>query len=270
MAKPRSNRAKKQPRDWRAILRKGLYGTLVVCSTTLVAFGAGLLARSVLDSGYFSISKIEVEHQARVTTDEVIALSNVLPGDNLLRLNLDQIGRKVAEHPWIARVEVRRNFPDTLVIEVRERNPVAILNLGYLYCVDDNGEVFKLLDGGDPLDLPVVTGIDRELLIQDPQGIQQVLSRVVALLGDLAERQSFGLNEVSEVHLAENGSLILFTYIGGVPVELGTGDFVAKLDRLERIYDQLRPRLPLLRNIDLTVADRVIVSRPIGVADGKG
>jgi len=270
LAKPRSNRAKKQPRNWREILRKGLYGTLMVGSATLVAVGSGLLARAVLDSGYFNVANIVVAQESRVSEEAIIALSNVNPGDNLLRLNLETIGNKVADHPWIARVDVRRNFPDTLVIEVVEREPVAILNLGYLYCVDKNGEVFKLLEGDDPLDMPVITGINRDYLIQDQPQVAGYLRHAVSLLEDLEGRRSFGLDEVSELNLTPDGGIVLFTYIAGVPVELGLDDYRAKLDRLERIYKELRPRLPLLRNIDLTVADRVIVSRSGAAMNGAG
>lgn len=270
VGKPRTNRAKKQPRNWREILRKGLYGSLMVGSAALVAVGSGLLARAVLDSGYFNVAQIVVAQESRVSKEAIVALSNVHPGDNLLRLNLETIGNKVADHPWIARVDVRRNFPDTLVIEVVERDPVAILNLGYLYCVDSNGEVFKLLEGDDPLDMPVITGVDRDYLIQDQPKVAGYLRHAVGLLKDLEKRRSFGLDEVSELHLTKNGGIVLFTYIAGVPVELGRDGYSAKLDRLERIYKELRPRLPLLRNIDLTVADRVIVSRSGAEMNGEG
>jgi cell division protein FtsQ len=44
-----------------------------------------------------------------------------------------------------------------------------------------------------------------------------------------------------------------------VPILFGQDEFDAKLDRLERIYTELEPRLTALHYIDLNVADRVIV-----------
>jgi cell division protein FtsQ len=44
-----------------------------------------------------------------------------------------------------------------------------------------------------------------------------------------------------------------------VPVQMGFGNYSGKLDRLEMIYEDLQPRLTVLRGIDLNVLDRVIV-----------
>ncbi len=55
----------------------------------------------------------------------------------------------------------------------------------------------------------------------------------------------------------------------GVPVLFGHGDFAVKLDRLERIYGELEPRLTALQYIDLNVADRVIVKVDPKYAAGR-
>jgi cell division protein FtsQ len=47
--------------------------------------------------------------------------------------------------------------------------------------------------------------------------------------------------------------------VGGVPIRIGFDHFSAKLDMLEKIYGELKPRLSSLRYIDLNVMDRVIV-----------
>jgi cell division protein FtsQ len=53
-----------------------------------------------------------------------------------------------------------------------------------------------------------------------------------------------------------------------VPVLLGKQGFAVKLNRLEKIYQDLEPRLLALKYIDLNVTDRVIVKvdtkRPVG------
>jgi cell division protein FtsQ len=53
--------------------------------------------------------------------------------------------------------------------------------------------------------------------------------------------------------------LTLFTLIGGVKVKLGEGQLSEKLNRLERIYARLKPRLEMLDYIDLNVDKRIIV-----------
>ena len=52
---------------------------------------------------------------------------------------------------------------------------------------------------------------------------------------------------------------VITTLEGGVKVRLGREAFGNKLDRLERIYAELQPRLPILDYIDLNVDEKVIV-----------
>ncbi len=99
---------------------------------------------------------------------DILAASDIKIGDSLFGLELHLIGRKIEEHPWIAKAEVERSFPDQVVIRVVEREARAVIDLGYLYYVDKAGEVFKMLESGDQLNYPVITGIDRQYLLDNP------------------------------------------------------------------------------------------------------
>jgi cell division protein FtsQ len=145
------------------------------------------------------------------------------------------------------------------MIHIEERQPVAIVNLGYLYYLDKQGEIFKVLDAADNLDYPVVTGFDYAKAQAHNGEYAQQLRKVVALLSDLNQRKLLSLDQISEVHFEAGGSLSLYTLKGGVRIKLGIADYGRKLDRLERIYAQLQPKLPLLDYIDLNVEEKVIV-----------
>ncbi len=169
----KGNRLKreKQPRDWRKLLHRLLgisllFGKLVLA--LLLVGGALLAGRTVFHSGYFAIDKVQVENLHRLQEDEVVGLSDIRIGGNIFDLDLEAIGRKIAENPWVAEAEVQRVFPREVVITVREREPKAIINLGYLYYVDGEGEIFKVLNGDDRLDYPVLTGIDRPFPARQP------------------------------------------------------------------------------------------------------
>lgn len=270
--KLKHNRRKreKQPRDWKKLFQSVLRVTIATGTGTLLAGGALLTAQLLLESGYFSVNQVRVEHHARVDEGDILEASDIKPGDSLFDLDLHLIGRKIEEHPWIARAEVERAFPDQVVIRVVERQPRAIIDLGYLYYVDADGDIFKLLDGEDHLDFPVLTGIDRQAVLEDQALVRNRLHEGLALMQELERRQLFSLADVSEIHYDEQEGLIVYTYRGGVPVHLGTDDFAGKLDRLERIYPDLKPRLGALAYIDLNVADRVIVKVDVKRTVGRG
>ena len=270
--KIKTNRRKqeKQPCDWKKLFHRMLRICIASGSGFLLASGALLTAQMLLESGYFGTQKIRVEHQVRVSEGDILAASDIEIGDSLFDLELHLIGRKIEEHPWIATAEVERSFPDQVVIRVVEREARAVIDLGYLYYVDKGGEVFKMLEAGDQLNYPVITGIDRQYLLDNPDQTQESLNLALLLMDELDKRNLFNLDDVSEIHYDQQEGLILYTRIGGVPVRLGKQGFGVKLNRLETIYEDLEPRLLALKYIDLNVTDRVIVKVDVKRTVGRG
>lgn len=257
--KTNRRKQKKQARDWKKLFHRLLRIGIASGSGFLLASGALLTAQMLLESGYFGVQQIRVEQQERVTEGDILDASDIKVGDSLFDLELHMIGRKIEEHPWIARADVERSFPDHVVIRVVEREARAIIDLGYLYYVDSAGEVFKMLDAADQLDYPVITGIDRQYLLDNPDQTQGSLDLALQLMDELDSRDLFNLDDVSEIHYDQQEGIILHTRIGGVPVRMGKLGFNVKLNRLEKIYSDLEPRLMALKYIDLNVTDRVIV-----------
>lgn len=248
-----------EPRDWSLILRRVLTAGVVTVGSVLVIGGSLILWELVSDSRFFSVATIRVENQAMVSAEEVRDLSDVVPGLSIFDLDLELIGRKIAENPWIAEARVERVFPREVVIRVREHVPAAIANLGCLYYVDGDGVVFKPLAANDRIDYPMVSGLDRQFLLDQPKEAEAMLKEAMELLAELQRRAVFGVNQISEIHLDAGEGIDVYTLASGVPVRFGHGDFADKLDRLERVYTELVPRLAVLQYIDLNVVDRVIV-----------
>ena len=269
--KCKTNRRKqeKQARDWKKLFHRMLRVCIASGSGFLLASGVLLTAQMLLESGYFGVKQVRVEHQVRVSEGDILDASDIEIGDSLFDLELHMIGLKIEEHAWIAKAEVERSFPDQVVIRVVEREARAIIDLDYLYYVDRAGEVFKMLDAGDELDYPVITGIDRQYLLDNPDKTQDSVNLALQLMDALESRTLFNLDDISEIHFKEQEGLVMHTRIGGVPVRMGKQGFDTKLNRLESIYDDLEPRLMALKYIDLNVTDRVIVKLDVKRTGGR-
>jgi cell division septal protein FtsQ len=258
------NRLKKQrrpPVNYRSFFKKGarlVGGFIAITLIGVVSFEIyGLLARTT----FLRLTQIEVGSLKRLTRDEVIALAGVKAGDDMLAIRLTRIGEQLAKNPWIEKVQVRRYFPHTLTIDITEREPVAVVNMGYLYYLDAKGDIFKPLTEGDRLDFPLLTGFSEEEMARDPDSFRQGVKASLELMGLLKERAPFTLADVSEIHYGKGYGFTLFTVQGGVPVRLGSGNFSDKLGRLARIYPDLRAQLLNLHYIDLDYNDKIIVKK---------
>ncbi len=249
----------KQPLNLRKLLHRSLRVAVLGFTGTLVVVGLGLLLQLLVASDLFRIDQVRILGGSQLSQAKILALSDIQIGISTFALDLELIGGKIEENPWVRSAQAERIFPRQVNITVEERVPAAIINLGYLYYLDQRGEVFKVLGREDSLDFPMVTGFVRSGLLDNAQQGREHLQLVVDLIADLKQRSSFNLTQVSEIHQEKNGGLTIFTQVGGVKIKLGEGDLSEKLNRLERIYTRLKPRLEMLEYIDLNVDKRIIV-----------
>src|SRR4029077_3744602 len=127
--------------------------------------------------------------------------------------------RAIAESPWVARATVRRQFPDRVIVDVVERRPKAIVNLGGLFYVDAAGVIFKRLAGGDNVDFPVVTGL-RLADLEGPEG-RELLARALELQGLLERDPAFGPSRVSELHVSRESGVSVITTGDAMEIRFG-------------------------------------------------
>lgn len=254
-------KVKKEPVD----LRKYLLPLIRIGSRAgLALLAGGLLAGSVhrlLQATPLPVQKVEVRGINRLSREEIISLTGVAIGQNLLTLRLKTIGQQVSSNPWVASVKVQRFYPGTLSLSIQEREPVAVINMGLLYYLDANGEPFKPLNFGDALDFPVVTGFQEEQLNADPITTRLALKTACQLLDALKQHGSFILADVSEIHYDEAHGFSLYTTSGALPIKIGNEDFDNKLLRFARIYQNLMTQQPGLQYIDLDYSDRIVVKK---------
>src|SRR5436190_12916237 len=132
-----------------------IVATVVV--VVLSAFGVYRLVKysatkMVHENPRFAITKIDIENDGALTRQQVEAFAGVAVGQNLLSLDLNQVGRNLEMLPLVRRVEVRRMLPQKLFIHVDERIAVARLRgpTDSEFLVDRSGFVMKpirLTDG---------------------------------------------------------------------------------------------------------------------------
>ena len=233
----------------------GLSGVAIVC---LIIFA---IYRALDSATFFRLKTIEVSSSKRLSREDILAISGVEPGRDLARLNLKRMGEQLAQNPWVETVHIRRYFPDGLSIAITEREPVAVVNMGFIYYLDNKGNVFKVLNQGDRLDYPVITGFSEEELNKDPVATKDALKATCELLAILREKGALILADVSEIHYDKGYGFTMFTASGALPVNIGPGDFVAKVERFARIYHELMAQRPTLQYIDLDYIDKIIVKK---------
>ena len=217
---------------------------LKMAATALVAgslaYGALLGYRFATSSPIFALRHIKVSGEDRASGIAVVKLGGISLGTNLFALETGAIERAIASHPWVKRVNVSRHLPSTLSIEVTEHTALAMMSLGDLYLVNAEGEPFKRVQATEPIDLPLLTGVERDDFISHRD---ESLSAVRHTLGVVDAYNKSGASKghpLSEVHVDDTG--VTLVAADGEEIRLGEGQVPEKLERLERVRREMATR----------------------------
>lgn len=120
-------------------------------TTTIAFFAAGAAIVCVITlfgiSAFLRLNTIIVEGYVVYTPDLVAEASNVSKGDNLLYLSRDNAAQSIKDElPYIDSVEITKEFPDILIIEVTESTPVAYIpHAGNALIIDSAGRTLDVI-----------------------------------------------------------------------------------------------------------------------------
>ena len=236
-------------------------GRVILLTGAIVFITAALVVGydRILRSPDLRIRETVVKGCQELTEKEILTLASVRSSANLLTINRDAIARRIRANPWVREVFVGREFPCRLVIVVRERKAVALLERDEgLYLVDGEGTPFKKLETGEESDLPVLTGCVRGGILDGA-----LVKKSLALLNDLAGiKDGPKIGKVSEIHGNETFGLSLFADTG-LCLQLGFDGYENKLKRLTSVMadlDRKNLRMGFLL-IDLSNPAKISVQR---------
>ncbi|MCL2012832.1 MAG: FtsQ-type POTRA domain-containing protein [Cystobacterineae bacterium] len=223
-----------------------LLGFAVVSALGL--WGSRALWHWALETPFFALSEVAFEGNQRATREELMRLSGLNEGENLLQLDALRVQQAMLTHPWIKSAMVKKHYPRGLQIHLIEYQEIAILALGDLYLMDAEGKPFKRIQANERVDLPLVTGMHKEAFVEHPEQSQTVLRTALAALRAFrAEHQ--GLEGLSEIRMEGGEAALLLS--SGQEVLLGESGFEKKIRKLKRVQEELAQRKLLAQTIRL-------------------
>lgn len=241
------------------ICRDFLQAALLLTAITLLTAAFIYSYNYLISSPYFLIKNTLVRGCRELTEKEVLALAALKPSQTIFAVNIESMSRRITSHPWIKSVAIGREFPQRLVVDIRERATLALCKReGELYLVDKDGVLFKKLETGDDVDVPVLTGYFREGRLD-----KELFENTLLLIKVLAASKSFPtLNAVAEINGSGVSGLSLYTE-NGFCLQLGFGNYQSKLRRLLPVITALNKKNMNsgLLNIDLRDTGKVYVER---------
>jgi POTRA domain, FtsQ-type len=243
--------AVRRARILRAAAALGGLALIVVLGRRLPEALAGMEA--------FRVDGFQLEGARFLSLDEAVRVAAVEPGASVWDDRAPWEAR-LAAHPLVHGVRVRRRLPSTLVFVVDEEEPVALVPTPTLEPVDHEGRYLPLDPARHGLDLPVVRpGDDRSA---DGKRPAEVTVRPLARAVERMREHPLFFGQVSEVSEERDGS-IRVRWGGGPEIDFRFGRTV-ELRRIEQgllvlSHALSRDAARAPRSVDLRFADQVVV-----------
>jgi len=119
-------------------------------------------------NGWFAVDRwpvrylqVEAEYN-HVSAEQIRAAAATHLGTGFFALKLEDVRAAVAKLPWVEAVEARKRWPDTLMLQVRERQPFA--RWGEQRLIGLDGNLFSVPGGTELQGLPQLDGPDDAML----------------------------------------------------------------------------------------------------------
>lgn len=206
---------KKRIKRKRKIKRLAL---LVALATAVVSVGVVLVL-----GVFFKIATVTVKGDKVYAVSDVVSKSGIEIGDNLFRVSEKDLNETLPKAlPYIEKVTLERQLPDTVIITVKATREVAALQTGTAFVLVDN--TGKVLDKNASMlreNVAVVSGVTPKKTVEG-EGLvldnDSVTSDFKVILGAIKES---GINLLTEIRRTKTGEYEL-RYDDRITLKIGT------------------------------------------------
>lgn len=199
--------------------RRGSCLPAVLLALVLLAAVTFVLLRFV-----FVVRKVEVSGSVNISSEEVIRKAHIAFGESIFNIDEVEICRAINATGDICCEGVERDYPNTLILRVRQRKAAAMaFHGGKLVILDESGCAMQSLENAPDSDLVFASDFDvtsytiGEVVSADERQLKDFCAVVQAV------RRQGAAAYVSELKLTNENDLRIITR-RGIEVKLGNGD----------------------------------------------
>ena len=160
-----------------------------VVLVALVAAASLWLYQRMQQDRRFAIQRVETAGAEHTSPAAIQKIASKYVGSNLFKLDIAALRGQLLALPWIESVAIEKKIPNTLIVRITERKPIALAaaeaNLRY---VDNHGLSFAPLSVGEGNpELPIITGARPDELPRTVDFLQHVRRERPELFARISE-----------------------------------------------------------------------------------
>jgi cell division septal protein FtsQ len=210
------------------------------------------------DLAGLKLEKVSVEGNRYLSGDEVVRALGLPLGESMFKLDLKGATDKVRGMDWVERVFIERRLPRSILVSIKERRPVALLERGQLYGVDAEGRVLPPAPLLMRDDLPLISGFAFQPEAMGTTKAAEALRPALEFLAFLQKKDKALFQDLSEVNLSE-GDTLKVTFMDGLQAKFAPPVSEAELKRMALVVSDLQERGRKASTMDFRYRDLVLV-----------
>lgn len=169
-------------------------------------------------------------------------------------VEVEKVAANIKKHDWVEAVEIKKVFPNEIMIFITQRQPHAVLNKGngkFDY-IDETGFVFGPAETADLSEKVILSG---KSFNEKPE----LRMPVVELIKQLPSTGTLSFDDISEVKFErEKGYQILLSKTG-MKIDLGKENLPVRIDRARKVVQYLESHQINASHVDADYAKKVLV-----------
>ena len=225
----------------------------------VLAWSVTIVYPRVLEADYFRVRTVQITGLTTLTREEVIYLLGIVDDTTLWQLDLPRLGARLERHPYVKSVTLRREFPTTLYVSVRERTPYLVVSAGDQHMLlDDEGVVLRAFVPGQDAKMPHVI-LPPRALEQGMRLQQQEVQRAFELLQTYHTSPLAEILRLASLTVRPSGISVWRFEHYPFDVRLGDEELPVQLGRLPLALRYVAQQGLAVRAVDLSFRKRIVI-----------
>ncbi len=227
--------------------------------TLLVLFsglGLGLVSTPRV---FEKVSNQQVEHVVIqgdinfISEEEVLSAVNVYIIESMVMVDLVDIKKTLEDMPWVSEVTIRKEWPDTLVLNMVEEK--AIARWGERHLLNQDGVIFEPSN---------IIGLEQLAILSGPIGTERQVMEQYLLFNQLLFPRGLRMSEL----MLDNRHAWTVMLGNGVEINVGKSKVMERMKRLVEFVDPVFiEQMASVDAIDLRYANGIAVRNKLHNAE---
>ena len=194
--------------------------------------------------GSLSITDVKFTETDVLDTHNYKAVLGGIIGTSPEQLNLREIGDLIESHPYIKAVRISHHYPGIIKVEIKERNPIALLKTDPMVLLDREGFVLPDVGNLDNYNLPIMTNFNPgpELYPAGEMALSVKVKDCISWLSRIHNNYITLYNNLSELKMTSTNEMELILSDHPTHIYLGQDKVWSRINTLKQFEKILQPK----------------------------